>query len=131
MPLPKLPTRPAAILDLSTLERAAKAPTQQLEEIQPELDGLTSTQPLLHKIIATPTAHPSAPAFVPGATPAPSPQHACLGAAAYTPVVPHTTAAMRSYDPVGGASAVWAASAPGRLPGSFRSGSGGWALGMV
>jgi PhoH-like ATPase len=66
MPLPKLPTRPAAILDLTTLERTAKAPTREIAEIQPDLDGLTSTQPVLHKIIEAPTAHPATPAFVPG-----------------------------------------------------------------
>jgi PhoH-like ATPase len=64
MPLPKLPTRPAAILDLTTLERNAKAPTREIEEIQPELDGLTSTPTLLHKIIETPTAHPAPSVFV-------------------------------------------------------------------
>ena len=66
MPLPKLPTRPAAILDLTTLERTAKAPTREIEEIQPDLDGFTSTQPVLHKIIEAPTARPATPAFVPG-----------------------------------------------------------------
>ena len=65
MPLPKLPTRPAAILDLTTLERNAKAPSRAIEEIQPELDGLTSTQPVLHKIIEAPAANPAAPTFVP------------------------------------------------------------------
>ncbi len=63
MPLPKLPTRPAAILDLTTLERSAKAPTREIEEIQPELDGLTSTPTLLHKIIEAPTAHPAPTTF--------------------------------------------------------------------
>ncbi len=66
MPLPKLPTRPAAILDLSTIERTSKATTQQVDEIQPELDGITSTPALLHKPIEVPTAQPAAPMFVPG-----------------------------------------------------------------
>jgi PhoH-like ATPase len=66
MPLPKLPTRPAAILDLSTIVRHAKAPTQQIEEIQPELDGLASTPALLHKGIETPTPQPAKPMLVPG-----------------------------------------------------------------
>ncbi len=65
MPLPKLPTRPAAILDLTTLERNAKAPSRAIEEIQPDLDGLTSTQPVLHKIIEAPAARRATLAFVP------------------------------------------------------------------
>ncbi len=64
MPLPKLPTRPAAILDLTTLERNAKAPSRAIEEIQPELDGLTSAPPVLHKVIEAPAAHSAAPTFV-------------------------------------------------------------------
>jgi hypothetical protein len=60
MPLPKLPTRPAAILDLTTLERNAKAPSRAIEEIQPDLDGLTSAQPVLHKVIEAPAARPAA-----------------------------------------------------------------------
>ena len=66
MPLPKLPTRPAAILDLSTIERPTKATMQQIEEIQPELDGITSMPAFLHKPIEAPTAQPSAPMLVPG-----------------------------------------------------------------
>ena len=65
MPLPKLPTRPAAILDLSTIERPTKATVQQVDEIQPELDGITSTPAFLHKAIEAPTARPAAPMFVP------------------------------------------------------------------
>jgi len=68
MPLPKLPTRPAAILDITTLERNTKAPSREIEEIQPELDGLTSTQPLLRKALETPAAHPAAPTFAPEQT---------------------------------------------------------------
>ena len=66
MPLPKLPTRPAAILDLSTIERPTKATVQQVDEIQPELDGITSTPAFLYKAIETPTAPPAAPMSVPG-----------------------------------------------------------------
>ena len=54
-----------------------------------------------------------------GVTPAPS-QMACMGASG-TPVVPHTTAAMPAPASAYGNQAAWAASAPGRLPGSFRA----------
>jgi PhoH-like ATPase len=65
MPLPKLPTRPAAILDLTTLARHSKAPTHELEEIQPELDGLSHSQPINHRIIDSLGAQPASPALVP------------------------------------------------------------------
>jgi PhoH-like ATPase len=55
-------------LDLSTLERSAKAPTQQVEEIQPELDGLTSAPALLHKVLDAPKAQPTVSLLVPGNT---------------------------------------------------------------
>ena len=66
MPLPKLPTRPAAILDLTTLARNAKAPTRDAEDMQPELEGLSNAQPITHRLIDAPAAHPATPALAPG-----------------------------------------------------------------
>jgi PhoH-like ATPase len=64
MPLPKLPTRPAAILDLTTLARQSKAPTHEPEEIQPELEGLSHSQPITHRIIDSPAANAAPPKLV-------------------------------------------------------------------
>ena len=66
MPLPKLPTRPAAILDLTTLARNAKAPTRDVEDMQPELEGLNTAEPFTHRLIDAPAAHPATPALAPG-----------------------------------------------------------------
>jgi PhoH-like ATPase len=66
MPLPKLPTRPAAILDLTTLARNSKAPMRDVEDMQPELEGLNTAQTITHKIIDAPAAYQQAPALAPG-----------------------------------------------------------------
>ena len=66
MPLPKLPTRPAAILDLTTLARNAKAPTRDAEDMQPEFEGLNTAEPFTHRLIVAPAEHPATPALAPG-----------------------------------------------------------------
>ena len=61
MPLPKLPTRPAAILDLAAVESSSTVSARQVEEIQPELEGLAVSQPAHLKIIPAPPEHLVAP----------------------------------------------------------------------
>jgi PhoH-like ATPase len=61
MPLPKLPTRPAAILDLAAVESSSTVSARQVEEIQPELEGLAVVQPAHLKIIQAPAEHAIAP----------------------------------------------------------------------
>ncbi len=62
MPLPKLPTRPAAILDLMAVELRVKTTAREPEEIQPELEGFRGTQPSgqttpIHTLHPTSSAH--------------------------------------------------------------------------
>ena len=72
MPLPKLPTRPAAILDLTAVELRVKTIAREPEEIQPELEGLRGTQPF-GQTTPTHTQHPASSAHLNAVLPLPNP----------------------------------------------------------
>ena len=71
MPLPKLPTRPAAILDLTAVELRVKTTAREPEEIQPELEGLSATQ-LSGQTTPSHTQHPTSSAHLNAVLPPPT-----------------------------------------------------------
>ncbi|NQW85050.1 MAG: PhoH family protein [Alcaligenaceae bacterium] len=71
MPLPKLPTRPAAILDLTAVELRVKTTAREPEEIQPELEGLSGKQPS-GQTAPIHTQHPTSSTYLNAVVPPPT-----------------------------------------------------------